>query len=175
MLLIIYYLYKVFILRLCSKEWTVLEDTLNITLLCVALLSGAISVWGLNKLADFLNIMNLSKRIFRKTVVHSSLIEELINSRKNSFVDFMEAQKKAGQTSLEEITSQMEEAPSQYRRKGSLLEKIFFSYSAKYDIDDNYINAPDRNGDYHIIRLVVNSNIQYTYTNNNTIYLKKIK
>ena len=82
----------------------------------------------------------------------------------------MEAQKEAGQTSLEEITSQMEKAHIQYIETGSLLEKIFFSYSQ--DIDDNYINAPDRNGDYHIIRYEVGCAPKYTYTNN-TIYLKK--
>ena len=127
------------------------------------------------KLSIYLKTKKKTKWLCKKTVVHSSLIEEFIDSRKNLFTEFMEAQRAAGQTSLKDITSQMEKACSQYRRTGSLLEKIFFSYSAKYDIDDNYINAPDRNGDYHIIRLVVNSNIQYTYTNNNTIYLKKIK
>ena len=102
------------------------------------------------KLSIYLNSNKKTKWLCKKTVVHSSLIEDLIDSRKNKFTDFMEAQKEAGQTSLEEITSQMKKAYSQYRETGSLLEKIFFSYSQ--DIDDNYINAPDRNGDYHIIR-----------------------
>ena len=119
-------------------------------------------------LSIYLKTKKKTKWLCKKTVVHSSLIEELIDSRKNKFTDFMEAQKEAGQTLLNEIDSQISIQKEAYRKTGSLLEKLFFSHYQYETIDDNYINAPDRNGDYHIIRYEVGCAPKYTYTNNTT-------
>ena len=115
----------------------------------------------------------------KKIIVHSSLIEELIDSRKNLFKEYMDTQKEAGLSSISEITDEKIAASKSLRilkdeslrisKDGSLLERVFLSHN----IDENYINAPDRNGDYHIIRYEVGYAPKYTYTNIHTKYLKK--
>ena len=87
-------------------------------------------------------------------IIHSSLMERLIDERKSLFSNFVEQEKENGKdvNSNDWIYSTVNLNIDDVRSNKSRLEEILFDN--KYSINVKYLNAPDSNGEYHIIRLV---------------------
>ena len=87
-------------------------------------------------------------------IIHSSLMERLIDERKSLFSNFVEQEKENGKdvNSNDWIYSTVNLNIDDVRSNKSRLEEILFN--TKFSINSKYLNAPDSNGEYHIIRLV---------------------
>ena len=87
-------------------------------------------------------------------IIHSSLMERLIDERKSLFSNFVKQEKENGKDVNSDAWNHMTIKLSidDVRSNKSRLEEILFNN--KYSINVKYLNAPDSNGEYHIIRLV---------------------
>ena len=87
-------------------------------------------------------------------IIHSSLMERLIDERKSLFSNFVKQEKENGKD-VNSSTWHDETLGlniDDVRSNKSRLEEILFN--TKFSINSKYLNAPDSNGEYHIIRLV---------------------
>ena len=85
-------------------------------------------------------------------IIHSSLMERLIDERKSLFSNFVKQEKENGKdVNSSNWTHETVKLNIDYVRSNkSRLEEILFDN--KYSINVKYLNAPDSNGEYHIIR-----------------------
>ena len=157
------------------------EDTLAIALLCTASVLAALAVFILHILSSYTNIMNFtrylsqksksirrylyqkSKRITRylpkeinATIIHRSLIDELIENRKNLFSTYIREEVEAGLDLTTGITDDWiertleDDLMEQMGAKRSEIEETLFDDSN--GIIHKEIIYPYVDGNYFIIR-----------------------
>ena len=85
-------------------------------------------------------------------IIHSSLMERLIDERKSLFSNFVKQEEENGKdvNSMAWLIDTLQMDIEDISSNKSKLEEILFSN--KYAINTKYLNAPGSNGDYHIIR-----------------------
>ena len=154
---------------MCSGEhWNITEDFINIYLLCTASAFAAFSVWILKNLSSYTNIMNITRFLSmrKKVLIHSSLIDEMIENRKNLFSTYIRDEVRAGLLDLTtDITDDWvtrtlsADMMEQMTTNRSGTEGILFGDSGVFVMD---VMLPDVDGNYFIIRycLIRNSRIE---------------
>ena len=154
---------------MCSGEhWNITEDFITIYLLCTASAFAAFSVWILKNLSSYTNIMNITRFLSmrKKILIHSSLIDELIENRKNLFSTYIRDEVRAGRLDLTtDITDDWvtrtlsADMMEQMTTNRSNTEGILFGDSGVFVKD---VMLPDVDGNYFIIRycLIRNSRIE---------------
>ena len=154
---------------MCSGEhWNITEDFINIYLLCTASAFAAFSVWILKNLSSYTNIMKITRFLCKrkKVLIHSSLIDEMIENRKNLFSTYIRDEVRAGRLDLTtDITDDWvtrtlsADMMEQMTTNRSNTEGILFGDSGVFVMD---VMLPDVDGNYFIIRycLIRNSRIE---------------
>ena len=154
---------------MCSGEhWNITEDFINIYLLCTASAFAAFSVWILKNLSSYTNIMKITRFLCKrkKVLIHSSLIDEMIENRKNLFSTYIRDEVRAGRLDLTtDITDDWvtrtlsADMMEQMTTNRSNTEGILFGDSGVFVKD---VMLPDVDGNYFIIRycLIRNSRIE---------------
>ena len=154
---------------MCSGEhWNITEDFITIYLLCTASAFAAFSVWILKNLSSYTNIMNITRFLSmrKKILIHSSLIDELIENRKNLFSTYIRDEVRAGRLDLTtDITDDWVKRTlgrgmmEQMGTERSKTEGIIFDGRG---VDEKDVIFPAVDGNYFIIRycLIRNSRIK---------------
>ena len=151
------------------------EDTLAIALLCTASVLAALAVFILHILSSYTNIMNFtrylsqksksirrylyqkSKRITRylpkeinATIIHRSLIDELIENRKNLFSTYIREEVEAGLDLTTDITDDWVKRTlgSDMTKRSKTEDMIFYGRG----VDEKDVIFPAVDGNYFIIR-----------------------
>ena len=83
-----------------------------------------------------------------KTIIHTSLLEEMIDERKTVFQDFINSKKEHGANFDKDFSWILNENVMSETK--SKIEKIIFDEN--HLINTYHLNAPDSNGNIHIIR-----------------------
>ena len=93
-------------------------------------------------------IMSVTYSSKYKTIIHTSLLEEMIDERKTVFQDFINSKKEHGANFNKDFSWILNE--NVISQTKSDIEKIFFDKN--HLINTYHLNAPDSNGNIHIIR-----------------------
>ena len=149
---------------MCSGEqWKITEDFITIYLLCTASAFAAFSVWILKNLSSYTNIMNITRFLSmrKKILIHSSLIDELIENRKNLFSTYIRDEVRAGRLDLTtDIRYDWVKRTlgSDMTKRSKTEDMIFYGRG----VDEKDVIFPAVDGNYFIIRycLIRNSRIK---------------
>ena len=149
---------------MCSGEqWTITEDFITIYLLCTASAFAAFSVWILKNLSSYTNIMKITRFLCKrkKVLIHSSLIDEMIENRKNLFSTYIRDEVRAGRLDLTtDITDDWVKRTlgSDMTKRSKTEDMIFYGRG----VDEKDVIFPAVDGNYFIIRycLIRNSRIK---------------
>ena len=87
---------NVYVFRLCSSDWTLSEDKIQPIIVGGAIIAGFIACAGLNYLASYDNIMDLTttiskilpKKLQTKIFIHQSIIRRAVKEGENQFFRF---------------------------------------------------------------------------------------
>ena len=149
---------------MCSGEqWKITEDFITIYLLCTASAFAAFSVWILKNLSSYTNIMKITRFLCKrkKVLIHSSLIDEMIENRKNLFSTYIRDKVRAGDLDLTtDITDDWVKRTlgSDMTKRSKTEDMIFYGRG----VDEKDVIFPAVDGNYFIIRycLIRNSRIK---------------